>query len=58
MSQIFPHISESAMEKAVLGRVPKQFVELNKKAFQAGVEAAQAEIKKSSSRGEKRYDEV
>jgi 2-oxoglutarate ferredoxin oxidoreductase subunit gamma len=58
MSQIFPHISESAMEKAVLRRVPKQFVELNKKAFQAGVEAAQAEIKKSSSRGEKRYDEV
>jgi len=58
MSQIFSHISESAMEKAVLRRVPKQFVELNKKAFQAGVEAAQAEIKKSSSRVEKRYDEV
>ena len=33
MSQLFPHISESAMEKAVLRRVPKQFVELNKKAF-------------------------
>jgi 2-oxoglutarate ferredoxin oxidoreductase subunit gamma len=58
MSQIFSHISKSAMEKAVLRRVPKQFVELNKKAFQAGVEAAQAEIKKSSSRAEKRYDEV
>jgi len=58
MSQIFSHISESAMEKAVLRRVPKQFVELNKKAFQAGVEAAQAKIKKSSSRAGKRYDEV
>jgi len=57
MSQLFTHISESAMEKAVLRRVPKQFTELNKKAFQAGIEAAQAEIKKSSSRGEKRYDE-
>lgn len=57
MSQLFTHISESAMEKAVLRRVPKQFTELNKKAFQAGIEAAQAEIKKSSSRTEKRYDE-
>jgi 2-oxoglutarate ferredoxin oxidoreductase subunit gamma len=57
MCQLFPHISESAMEKAVLRRVPKQFIELNKKAFQAGIEAAQTEIKKSSSRAEKGYDE-
>ncbi|MCX5894561.1 MAG: 2-oxoacid:acceptor oxidoreductase family protein [Proteobacteria bacterium] len=58
VTQIFPHISESAMEKAVLGRVPKQFLELNKKAFQAGIDAAKTEKKKTASRGEERFDEV
>jgi Pyruvate/2-oxoacid:ferredoxin oxidoreductase gamma subunit len=46
------------MEKAVLSRVPKQFVELNKKAFQAGVDAAAAELKTAAGRAGKRNDEV
>jgi 2-oxoglutarate ferredoxin oxidoreductase subunit gamma len=58
ITQLFPHISAAAMEKAVLGRVPKQFVELNKKAFQAGIDAAAAELKTATGRVEKRNDEV
>jgi 2-oxoglutarate ferredoxin oxidoreductase subunit gamma len=58
ITQLFPHISEPAMEKAVLCRVPKQFVELNKKAFQAGIDAAKTEIKATAVRAEKRNDEV
>lgn len=58
ITQLFPHISVASMEKAVLGRVPKQFVELNKKAFQAGIDAAKAELKSTAARREKDSDEV
>ena len=58
ITQLFPHISAAAMEKAVLSRVPKQFVELNKKAFQAGIDAAAAELKTAAGRAGKRNDEV
>ncbi len=58
ITQLFPHISAASMERAVLGRVPKQFVELNKRAFQAGIDAAQAELKATATRREKGNDEV
>lgn len=58
ITQLFPHISVASMEKAVLGRVPKQFVELNKKAFQAGIDAAKAELKSTAARRERDSEEV
>lgn len=58
ITELFPHITGSAMEKAALGRVPRQFVELNKKAFQSGVDAAKAELKTAAARGGKGNDEV
>jgi len=39
ITQIFPIISKDSMEKAVLSRVPKRFIEMNKKAFKEGVKA-------------------
>ncbi len=39
ITQIFPIISKESMEKAVLSRVPKRFIEMNKKAFKEGVKA-------------------
>jgi 2-oxoglutarate ferredoxin oxidoreductase subunit gamma len=40
MTQLTPIVTEEAMEKAVLGRVPKGMEELNRKALQAGILAA------------------
>jgi len=48
ITQVFPHVSTRSMEKAVLNRVPKAHIELNKNAFEEGVKAgkkAMAEMK-------------
>jgi 2-oxoglutarate ferredoxin oxidoreductase subunit gamma len=47
ITQIFPVISQESMEKAVLNRVPKRFIEMNKKAFQEGVKAGKEALQKS-----------
>ncbi len=48
ITQIVPYVSEEAMARAVERRVPARFLELNKKAFQAGKEAARDAIHKSA----------
>lgn len=57
ITQIYPRISEAAMEKAVLKRVPKAHMELNKQAFEAGKAAAQ-EAKQNSALQEEAYEEI
>ena len=47
ITQIFPIISEESMEKAVLNRVPKRFIEMNKKAFKEGVRVGKKTIEES-----------
>ena len=47
ITQIFPIISKESMEKAVLSRVPKRFVEMNKKAFKEGVKAGKKILKEA-----------
>ena len=47
ITQIFPIISEESMEKAVLNRVPKRFIEMNKKAFKEGVRVSKKTIEES-----------
>lgn len=37
ITQFFPYVSVKSMEKAVLNRVPKAYIELNKNAFEEGV---------------------
>ena len=56
-TQISPIISESAMAQAVEKRVPPRFLELNKKAFQAGKDAAKEAIQKSHLQ-EEIYEEI
>ena len=56
-TQISPIISESAMAQAVEKRVPPRFLELNKKAFQAGKDAAKEAIQKSPLQ-EEIYEEI
>lgn len=53
ITQVFPQVSTKSMEKAVLNRVPKAHIELNKSAFEEGVKAgkkALAEIKEGKKR--------
>ena len=47
ITQIFPLISKESMEKAVLSRVPKRFIEMNKKAFKEGVKAGKKILKEA-----------
>ena len=44
MTRICPHVSEEAMQQAVEKRVPERFLELNRKAFAAGRQAASEAI--------------
>jgi len=48
ITQIAPFISAQAMAQAVEKRVPPRFLELNKKAFEAGKTAAKDAIQKSA----------
>jgi len=57
MTQISPHITEAAMAQAVEKRVPARFLEMNRKAFEAGKNAAKDAIQKSPLQ-EEVYDEV
>jgi 2-oxoglutarate ferredoxin oxidoreductase subunit gamma len=52
MSQISPHISVDAMQRAVEKRVPARFLELNIKAFEAGKAAARDAIQQAARREE------
>jgi 2-oxoglutarate ferredoxin oxidoreductase subunit gamma len=56
ISQISPYISEQAVATAVEKRVPPRFLELNKKAFQAGKDAARDAIRESELRDEANED--
>lgn len=47
ITQVFPIISEKSMEKAVLNRVPKRFIEMNKKAFKEGVQLGDEKVQES-----------
>ena len=47
ITQIFPMISKDSMEKAVLDRVPKRFIEMNKKAFKEGVKRGKKTLQES-----------
>jgi 2-oxoglutarate ferredoxin oxidoreductase subunit gamma len=44
ITQIFPQVSSKSMEKAVLNRVPKAHIELNKNAFEEGVKVGKKAI--------------
>ncbi|MCX5884964.1 MAG: 2-oxoacid:acceptor oxidoreductase family protein [Proteobacteria bacterium] len=53
ITQVFPQVSTKSMEKAVLNRVPKAHIELNKNAFEEGVKAgkkALADLKEGAKR--------
>jgi 2-oxoglutarate ferredoxin oxidoreductase subunit gamma len=53
ITQVFPQVSTKSMEKAVLNRVPKAYIELNKNAFEEGVKAgkkALADLKEGAKR--------
>jgi 2-oxoglutarate ferredoxin oxidoreductase subunit gamma len=47
ITQVFPIISEKSMEKAVLNRVPKRFIEMNKQAFKEGVNLGDEKVQES-----------
>ena len=47
ITQVFPVISEESMEKAVLSRVPKRFIDMNKKAFQEGVKMGKKTVEEA-----------
>ena len=47
ITQFFPIISAKSMENAVLNRVPKRFIEMNKKAFKEGVKAGKKTLEES-----------
>ena len=47
ITQIFPVISEKSMQKAVLSRVPKRFIEMNKQAFTEGVQLGNEKVQES-----------
>ncbi len=44
---MFPAISKKSMEKAVLNRVPKRFIEMNKKAFKEGVKLGETAVEEN-----------
>ncbi len=47
-TQISPYVSEDALRQAVEKRVPARFLELNKKAFEAGKNAAREAVHKAA----------
>jgi 2-oxoglutarate ferredoxin oxidoreductase subunit gamma len=47
ITRVFPVISEKSMEKAVLNRVPKRFIEMNKQAFKEGVNLGDEKVQES-----------
>lgn len=47
ITQIFPIISVESMGKTVLNRVPKRFIEMNKKAFKEGVGVGKKTLQES-----------
>lgn len=47
ITQVFPVISKKSMEKAVLNRVPKRFIEMNKKAFKEGVRLGETAVEEN-----------
>ena len=47
ITQFFPIISAKSMENAVLNRVPKRFIEMNKKAFKEGVKVGKKTLEES-----------
>jgi 2-oxoglutarate ferredoxin oxidoreductase subunit gamma len=47
ITQFFPLISAKSMENAVLNRVPKRFIEMNKKAFKEGVKVGKKTLEES-----------
>ena len=47
ITQFFPLISTESMEGAVLTRVPKRFIEMNKKAFKEGVKVGKKTLEES-----------
>jgi 2-oxoglutarate ferredoxin oxidoreductase subunit gamma len=47
ITRIFPIISAESMEKTVLNRVPKRFIEMNKKAFKEGVKVGKKTLQES-----------
>jgi len=47
ITQFFPLISAKSMETAVLNRVPKRFIEMNKKAFKEGVKTGKKTLEES-----------
>jgi len=57
LSEITRHISAEALEKAVMKRVPKAHLELNKQAFQAGKAAAREALRAAVQR-EEDYEEI
>jgi 2-oxoglutarate ferredoxin oxidoreductase subunit gamma len=57
LTQISKHVSEAAMEKAVMKRVPKAHMEMNKQAFEAGKASAREALQLSGQR-EEAYEEI
>lgn len=57
MTRICPHVSAEAMQQAVEKRVPERFLELNRKAFAAGQQAASEAIM-TSQRKQEMDDEI
>jgi len=57
LTQVTRQISEEALEKAVLKRVPKAHLEMNRQAFGAG-EAVAREALRSAAQREEEYEEV
>ena len=47
ITQVFPAISKKSMEKAVLNRVPKRFIEMNKKAFKEGITLGETAVEEN-----------
>jgi 2-oxoglutarate ferredoxin oxidoreductase subunit gamma len=47
ITKFFPVISEKSMERSVLNRVPKRFIEMNKKAFKEGVRVGKKALQES-----------
>jgi 2-oxoglutarate ferredoxin oxidoreductase subunit gamma len=58
LTQIFPAVSEKAMEKAVMRRVPKAYLEMNKKAFSEGIQLAKSARREDEEPFDTMIDEV
>ncbi len=58
LTQISPAVSEKAMEKAVMKRVPKAYLEMNKKAFSEGIQLAKSARREDEEPFDTMIDEV